>query len=59
VKEYLSQKGIDYQTYDVATDTTARQEMMTKTGSRAVPTLLINGKTVIGFDRDQIDKFIH
>jgi glutaredoxin len=59
VKEYLSRKGIDYRDFDVTTDSDARQEMMAKTGSRAVPTLLINGSTVIGFDRNQIDKLLH
>jgi glutaredoxin len=59
VKEYLSRKGIGYQAFDVTTDAAARQEMMAKTGSRAVPTLLINGSTVIGFNPDQIDRLLH
>jgi len=59
VKEYLSRKGVEYKAYDVASDTTARQEMATKTGSMAVPTLIINGQTVIGFDRTQIDQLLH
>jgi glutaredoxin len=58
VKEYLSRKGVEYQAFDVATDATARQEMITKTGSKAVPTILINGSTIIGFDRNQIDKLL-
>jgi len=59
VKEYLSRKGIDYKAYDVTTDAKARQEMAEKTGSMAVPTLIINGSTVIGFDRNKIDKLLH
>lgn len=59
MKEYLSRKGLDYKDYDVAKDTEARQEMISKTGSMAVPTLLINGNSVIGFDRKKIDSLLH
>ncbi|HWI55092.1 MAG TPA: glutaredoxin domain-containing protein [Desulfobacteria bacterium] len=59
MKEYLSQKGIDYKSFDVASDSQKRQEMSSKTGSMSVPTLLINGKTVIGFDRNKIDELLH
>ncbi len=59
MKEYLSRKGVDYKDYDVAKDAKARQEMAAKTGSMAVPTLIINGSTVIGFDRSKIDQLLH
>jgi len=59
VKEYLSRKGVKYKDYDVSADPVARQEMVTKTGSMAVPTLIIDGNTVIGFDRNKIEKLIH
>lgn len=58
MKEYLSRKGVEYKAYDVTADTAARQEMTNITGSMAVPTLIIDGKTVIGFDRGEIDKLI-
>jgi glutaredoxin len=59
VKEYLSRKGLEYEDFDVAQDAEARQEMVTKTGSMAVPTLVINGATVIGFDRKKIEELTH
>ncbi|MCL4439668.1 MAG: glutaredoxin family protein [Firmicutes bacterium] len=59
MKEYLSRKGLEYKNIDVATDSTSRQEMVAKTGSMGVPTLIINGQTVIGFDRNEIEKHIH
>ncbi|WP_418790626.1 glutaredoxin domain-containing protein [Phosphitispora sp. TUW77] len=59
MKEYLSRKGAGYKDFDVATDAKARQEMSEKTGSMAVPTLIINGETVIGFDRNKIDTLLH
>jgi len=58
VKEFLSQKKVAYKDFDVASDTAARQEMATKTGSMAVPTLIINGTTVVGFDRNKIQQLL-
>jgi len=59
VKEFLSRKGVKYTDYDVSADSKARQEMVAKTGSMAVPTLIIDGNTVIGFDRRKIESMIH
>lgn len=59
VKEYLKSNGISYQDYDVASDSEARQEMAEKTGSMSVPTLLIDGQTVIGFNRKQLEELLH
>lgn len=59
LKEYLNNKGVDYKNYDVASDAAARKEMAEKTGSMSVPTVLIDGKTVIGFDRKQLDTLIN
>jgi len=58
VKEFLSQKKVDYKDFDVASDTAARQEMAAKTGSMSVPTLIINGTTVVGFDRNKIEQLL-
>jgi len=59
VKEFLSQRGVQFQEHDVAKDEDARNEMMQKTGKMAVPTVVINGKAVVGFDRDELEKLIH
>ncbi len=36
----------------------AREEMVNKTGSLAVPTLIIDDATVIGFDRGKLEKLL-
>ncbi|HEX3032780.1 MAG TPA: glutaredoxin domain-containing protein [Bacillota bacterium] len=58
VKEYLSQKAVDYKEYDVASDSHAREEMMSKSGGMAVPTLLVDGKVIVGFDKPKLDKLL-
>ena len=43
----------------MASNVSAREEMVNKTGSMAVPTLIIDGETVIGFDRNKLEKMLH
>ncbi len=59
VKEFLSQKGVQYQEFDVADNEEARREMLKKSGRMAVPTLVIDEEVVVGFDQDKIDRLIH
>lgn len=58
VKEYLSQKGIAYQEIDVGVDLVAREEMIRKTESTGVPTVLVGDNVVIGFDREKLDALL-
>ncbi len=57
-KEFLSQKGINYIDRDVTSDPVAAQEMITKTGQRGVPVILVNGQIVIGFDRTRLEQLL-
>ena len=54
-KEYLAKKGIKFTDYDVSKDKTKAQEMVMKSQQGAVPVLEINGRIVVGFDRQLID----
>ena len=47
--EFLSQKGIPFTAKDVSTDQDARQELIAL-GSRATPTITVDGQILIGFD---------
>ncbi|MFC1905531.1 glutaredoxin domain-containing protein [Chloroflexota bacterium] len=58
VKEYLSQRGIVYKEYDVSQDRNAAQELVSKTGQMGVPVTLIGGKTIVGFDKVQLEEAI-
>ncbi|CAN5659794.1 MAG: glutaredoxin family protein [Actinomycetota bacterium] len=51
--EFLSQKGVEFTEKNIRTDLDAMQEMV-KMGSQATPTTVIDGETIIGFDRDKI-----
>lgn len=58
VKEFLSQRGVNYKEYDVSRDRNAAQELVSKTGQMGVPVTLIGGKTIVGFDRVQLEEVI-
>ncbi len=56
LKEYLSQKGVSYQEKNVTVDRAAAQEMVSRTGQMGVPVTIIDGQTIIGFDRPQLER---
>jgi glutaredoxin 3 len=56
LKEYLKEKGVDFEDIDVASNHEAAREMVGKSGQLGVPQLEINGKIIIGFDRPAIDR---
>lgn len=56
-KEYFKSKGLTWEEVDVMADEKARDEMVAKTGQLGVPVIDINGKVVIGFDRDKINQY--
>jgi len=58
LKEYLSQRGIKYQERDISLDRSAGAEVMRLTGQMAVPVTVIDGQTVIGFDRPALDRLL-
>jgi len=58
VKVYLSQKGVAYQEIDVSADPKALEEMVRKTGSMGVPTITIDDKVVVGFQRQELDELL-
>lgn len=57
-KEYLSQKGIPYFEYNVATDRDAAREMVKKSGQLGVPVITIDDKVIIGFNQIQLGKLL-
>lgn len=53
-KEFLKQNNVEYEDYDVSTNTEKRDEMIEKSGSTSVPVLDIDGEIIIGFDLEKI-----
>ena len=54
-KEYLSQKGIQFQERDIAQDPSALADLK-KLGYMTTPVIVIDGSVVVGFDADKIDQ---
>ena len=54
-KEYLSQKGIEFQERDIAEDLGALADLK-KLGYMTTPVIVIDGSVIVGFDADKIDR---
>jgi glutaredoxin len=57
VKEFLSQKGIEFTERDVAEDESALAEVE-QLGVFTTPVTTIDGEVVIGFDRDRLSALL-
>lgn len=53
-KEYFDEKGISYDEKNVSRDADSRKELM-KMGYMSVPVIIVNGETVVGFDKQKIE----
>jgi S1-C subfamily serine protease len=58
VKEFLSQKGVNYEERDVSVNQAYAEEMVKNTGQMGVPVILIDGQAVIGFDRGRLEQIL-
>ncbi|MBM2825208.1 MAG: Glutaredoxin [Dehalococcoidales bacterium] len=58
VKEFLSQRNISFEERDVSQNQSYAQELMRSTGQMGVPVTIINGQTVVGFDRGRLEQII-
>lgn len=56
-KQYLDDKGVEYEEKNVQTDPEARKELMTM-GHMGVPVIVIGEEEIVGFDRDKIDRLL-
>ncbi len=55
-KDFLKQKGVQFQDINVGMDRNAAKEMIEKSGQMGVPVLDIDGTIIVGFDKDAIEK---
>ena len=56
VKDFLKSKGVKFQDINVGIDQKAAEEMVEKSGQMGVPVTEINGKIIVGYDREAIEK---
>ena len=57
VKEFLSQNNIDFTDRDVSKDDSALAELE-KLGYMTTPVILVDGETVVGFDRARLEELL-
>lgn len=58
-KDFLNEKNVSFEDYDVASDLERRQEMVEKSGQMGVPVIVLSeegqeDEIIIGFDKDRI-----
>lgn len=59
LKEFLKEKGVDFEEVDLSVDQEAAKEMIEKSGQMSVPQIEINGKIIVGFDKKKIEEALN
>jgi glutaredoxin 3 len=58
VKEYLSQKNVNFVEYDVGKDREKAMEMVEKSRQMGVPVVMIDDEIVVGFNQAALDQLL-
>ncbi len=58
LKGFLSAKGIAFTNHDVMDDPAALEEVVRRTGARAVPVVVVGEEFVVGFDRGKLQRLL-
>lgn len=58
LKTYLDQKHVRYREINVASDSSAAEAMVRKSGQQGVPQTEINGQMIVGFDKNRINQLL-
>ncbi len=53
-KEFFKENKVEYKQIDVSTDSQKAQAMFEKSGQMGVPVIDIDGKIIVGFDKESI-----
>ena len=59
LKEFLTERNIEFQELDVSKDKESLEEMVEKSGQMGVPVADIDGQIVVGFDKEKISKLLN
>lgn len=57
-KEFFKKNNVVYEEKDVSTDEKARDEMIEKSGQLGVPVIDVDGKIVVGFDKEKLSEIL-
>lgn len=55
-KEYLDELSVDYENVNVAVDKDAAQKMVELSGQMGVPVIDVDGKVIVGFDKNALSE---
>ena len=58
LKTYLDSRHVSYREVNVASDTSAAEAMVRKSGQQGVPQTEINGQMIVGFDKSRINQLL-
>jgi glutaredoxin-like YruB-family protein len=58
LKDYLKGKKVEFTEVDVSEDEKGCDEMVELSGQIGVPVVNIDGKIIVGFDKEQIDEVL-
>lgn len=58
LKDYLKGKKVEFIDVDVSDNEKERDEMIELSGQIGVPVVNIDGKIIVGFDKEQIDEVL-
>lgn len=58
-KAFFQSNDVKYEEKDVAVDIPAREEMIGKSGQMGVPVIDVDGKIVIGFDKEKLTELLN
>jgi glutaredoxin len=56
-KDWLDDRGVNYEEFDVTANHTARTEMHQLSGQTLAPVIDVDGQILADFDTDQLEKF--
>ena len=55
-KDWLRQRNIRFEEYNVAADPRRAEEMVRKSGQMGVPVLDVNGRIILGFNAPELER---
>lgn len=58
LKEFLKEHNIEFDNIDVGQNQEALEEMVKKSGQMGVPVVDIDGKIIVGFDKEKISQLL-
>ena len=56
-KQYLSEKGVNYEEKNVQTDPSAKKELM-QMGHMGVPVIIVDGEEIVGFNKAKLEELL-